>query len=165
MLGFIALITGLYTLVTARPSGLRLPRAGPRRNSRRGRIGAVPGRSSRPLKAPDLAATAEDSAIDQPETGTPSPSLTPTHTTPKPKPSPTKTADVAPLDLDEMPTAGENADAPSDQPEYGTTALALQESLDIKGRAPKTGYERDDFGPACADVDRNGCDRRIICTL
>jgi hypothetical protein len=32
--------------------------------------------------------------------------------------------------------------------------------LTIKGRAPKTGYDRDLFGPAWADVDRNGCDTR-----
>ena len=32
--------------------------------------------------------------------------------------------------------------------------------LDVKGRAPRTGYERAAFGPAWADVDRNGCDTR-----
>ena len=34
------------------------------------------------------------------------------------------------------------------------------ESLAVKGRAPKTGYSRSAFGPAWADVDRNGCDTR-----
>lgn len=33
-------------------------------------------------------------------------------------------------------------------------------ALEVKGRAPKTGYDRDQFGPAWADVDRNGCDTR-----
>jgi hypothetical protein len=33
-------------------------------------------------------------------------------------------------------------------------------TLAVKGRAPKTGYEREEFGPAWADVDRNGCDTR-----
>jgi hypothetical protein len=33
-------------------------------------------------------------------------------------------------------------------------------TLAVKGRAPKTGYSRDQFGPAWADVDRNGCDTR-----
>ncbi|KGM11318.1 HNH endonuclease family protein [Cellulomonas bogoriensis] len=33
-------------------------------------------------------------------------------------------------------------------------------SLPVKGRAPRTGYSRDEFGPAWADVDRNGCDTR-----
>lgn len=32
--------------------------------------------------------------------------------------------------------------------------------LAVKGRAPKTGYSRQQFGPAWADVDRNGCDTR-----
>lgn len=32
--------------------------------------------------------------------------------------------------------------------------------LEVKGRAPKTGYSRDAFGAAWADVDRNGCDTR-----
>jgi hypothetical protein len=32
--------------------------------------------------------------------------------------------------------------------------------LAVKGRAPRTGYTRDRFGPAWADVDRNGCDTR-----
>ena len=40
------------------------------------------------------------------------------------------------------------------------TALALLATLAVKGRAPKTGYDRDRFGQAWADVDRNGCDTR-----
>ena len=32
--------------------------------------------------------------------------------------------------------------------------------LEVKGRAPKTGYSREAFGPAWADADRNGCDTR-----
>ncbi|GBL23108.1 hypothetical protein EMGBS5_11020 [Clavibacter sp.] len=34
------------------------------------------------------------------------------------------------------------------------------ETLAVKGRAPKMGYSRSAFGPAWADVDRNGCDTR-----
>jgi hypothetical protein len=34
------------------------------------------------------------------------------------------------------------------------------DDLPVKGRAPKTGFDRDEFGPAWADVDRNGCDTR-----
>ena len=33
-------------------------------------------------------------------------------------------------------------------------------TLVVKGRAPKTGYSRAQFGPAWSDVDRNGCDTR-----
>lgn len=39
-------------------------------------------------------------------------------------------------------------------------ATAVLETLAVKGRAPKTGYTRDQFGQAWADVDRNGCDTR-----
>ncbi|MEP6796674.1 MAG: HNH endonuclease family protein [Lapillicoccus sp.] len=41
-----------------------------------------------------------------------------------------------------------------------TGALAALAALPVKGRAPMTGYERDRFGPAWSDVDRNGCDTR-----
>jgi hypothetical protein len=41
----------------------------------------------------------------------------------------------------------------------GDAASALAD-LPVKGRAPKTGYDRDVFGPAWADVDHDGCDQR-----
>ncbi|MEL7974372.1 DUF1524 domain-containing protein [Isoptericola sp. F-RaC21] len=40
------------------------------------------------------------------------------------------------------------------------TALAALADLKVKGRAPKTGYDRELFGAAWSDVDRNGCDTR-----
>lgn len=40
------------------------------------------------------------------------------------------------------------------------TALALLGALAVKGRAPKTGYDRDAFGAAWTDTNRNGCDTR-----
>lgn len=40
------------------------------------------------------------------------------------------------------------------------SALALLGTLAVKGRAPKTGYSRDEFGAAWTDTDRNGCDTR-----
>jgi hypothetical protein len=40
------------------------------------------------------------------------------------------------------------------------TAAELLATIPIKGRAPKTGYSRAQFGPAWADVDHNGCDTR-----
>ncbi len=39
-------------------------------------------------------------------------------------------------------------------------ALVVLETLPVKGRAPKTGYTRAQFGQTWADVDRNGCDTR-----
>ncbi|MEU7056874.1 HNH endonuclease family protein [Streptomyces sp. NPDC046197] len=42
----------------------------------------------------------------------------------------------------------------------GGAALAAAESLPVKGRAPKTGYTREEFGTAWADTDANSCDTR-----
>jgi hypothetical protein len=42
----------------------------------------------------------------------------------------------------------------------GGSAVAALATLAVKGRAPKTGYDRAKFGQAWADVDHNGCDTR-----
>ncbi len=39
-------------------------------------------------------------------------------------------------------------------------AIVALEALPVKGRAPKTGYDRELFGPSWKDVDGNGCDTR-----
>ena len=50
---------------------------------------------------------------------------------------------------------------PTSAPGVGSeTALAALGLLPVKGRAPMTGYDRDRFGPAWLDADRNGCDTR-----
>ncbi|MFD7980536.1 HNH endonuclease family protein [Streptomyces sp. NPDC059071] len=46
------------------------------------------------------------------------------------------------------------------KPAAGGSALAAVDTLTVKGRAPKTGYEREKFGRAWSDVDRNGCGTR-----
>ncbi|CAB4642698.1 unannotated protein [freshwater metagenome] len=40
------------------------------------------------------------------------------------------------------------------------SAATVLSSLPVKGRAPKTGYTRAQFGQTWADIDRNGCDTR-----
>jgi hypothetical protein len=40
------------------------------------------------------------------------------------------------------------------------SAVEALATLAVKGRAPKTGYARSEFGQTWADVDRNGCDTR-----
>ena len=40
------------------------------------------------------------------------------------------------------------------------SALAKLQTLPVKGKAPMTGYDRSQFGPAWKDVDHNGCDTR-----
>src|SRR5689334_10790083 len=39
-------------------------------------------------------------------------------------------------------------------------ALKAVDELTVKGRAPLTGYARDQFGSGWVDVDHNGCDTR-----
>ena len=41
-----------------------------------------------------------------------------------------------------------------------STAEILLDSIAVKGRAPKTGYTRAQFGQTWANVNRNGCDTR-----
>ena len=52
--------------------------------------------------------------------------------------------------------AGLAGDAQAAQP----TVVDAVASMAVKGRAPKTGYTRDQFGSAWKDVDHNGCDTR-----
>ena len=40
------------------------------------------------------------------------------------------------------------------------SALAALKTVPVKGRAPNTGYSRDQFGTAWTDTDHNGCDQR-----
>jgi Protein of unknown function (DUF1524) len=49
---------------------------------------------------------------------------------------------------------------PSIPTDRGGSAMAALATLAVKGRAPRTGYDRALFGQAWADVDRNGCDTR-----
>ncbi|AXJ08919.1 DUF1524 domain-containing protein [Arthrobacter sp. PM3] len=55
---------------------------------------------------------------------------------------------------------GPGVDTAHQQPASAGKALAALAALPVKGRAPKTGYSRDQFGPAWSDVDHNGCDTR-----
>lgn len=92
-------------------------------------------------------------ATAAPETSSASPSPTPT-------PTPSETG--SPLDPGTFAglASGVGLAAPHAQPAYATKALDLLATLQIKGRAPKTGYDRALFGQAWLDVDRNGCDTR-----
>ncbi|WP_315900757.1 HNH endonuclease family protein [Microbacterium esteraromaticum] len=59
-------------------------------------------------------------------------------------------------------TTAPSPDAPEGTPDdlQNVTALQTLDTLTVKGRAPKTGYSREQFGPRWQDVDRNGCDTR-----
>jgi hypothetical protein len=55
-----------------------------------------------------------------------------------------------------LPTTGHVARAATSE----LTLTQAIEQIPVKGRAPKTGYERAQFGQTWADVNRNGCDTR-----
>jgi hypothetical protein len=62
-----------------------------------------------------------------------------------------------------LPSAPPWSPLPADVPvgpSTGSTAAAALAALPVKGRAPKSGYERNRFGQRWADIDRNGCDQR-----
>lgn len=57
--------------------------------------------------------------------------------------------------------AGELSPSPSEDISIPAEVGELLESLPVKGKAPKTGYQRTEkFGSAWRDVDSNGCDTR-----
>ncbi|MET3173820.1 UNVERIFIED_ORG: hypothetical protein ABIB52_001658 [Arthrobacter sp. UYCu721] len=69
--------------------------------------------------------------------------------------------DAAANALEVIESGSSAAGAPvSVDPASAAKALEQLEGIPVKGRAPKTGYSRDEFGPAWADIDRNGCDTR-----
>ncbi|MGN8131123.1 GmrSD restriction endonuclease domain-containing protein [Paenarthrobacter sp. 22069] len=161
-LGISAALTGLYVLLTGRRSWAWLPakrKAGAVVIAASlalfiGAAAALPHVARADLEAASsegkAAAAASPTAIAKPS--------------PSSSPSPTSTATETgePLDPDNtyVLAAGVTATAPNAQPAYATKALDLLATLPIKGRAPKTGYDRAQFGQAWADVDRNGCDTR-----
>lgn len=61
----------------------------------------------------------------------------------------------------ELDNAG-GAAGPQEVPGGGGAAFAAAEALTVKGRAPRTGYDRDEFGSPWADTDSNSCDTRVI---
>ncbi|MGC5048344.1 GmrSD restriction endonuclease domain-containing protein [Micrococcus porci] len=110
---------------------------------------APDGRSAAPSSDSSSAAPSATDAPGGPAGSAPAPAPTPDRAeAPAPAPAPGDPGEAAPSS-----PAGE-------APAADGTALAALQSLPVKGRAPKTGYSREQFGPAWADVDRNGCDTR-----
>jgi hypothetical protein len=92
------------------------------------------------------------SPVDSTSSSSAQPSTTslPSSTT-TPEPEPSQTAEEQQSTADMIGQALEGAQ---------DNALTVLNTLAVKGRAPKTGYSRDQFGAAWADVDHNGCDTR-----
>ena len=162
-LGIAAALTGLYVLLTGRRSWAWLPA--------KRKAGAVAIAASLVLIAggasavPHVATADLEAASSESTPKSPSAKASPTVTaqaSPSSTPTPTAQDSGEPLDPDSPNSlaAGVTATAPNAQPAYATKALDLLAALPVKGRAPKTGYDRAQFGQAWADVDRNGCDTR-----
>lgn len=71
----------------------------------------------------------------------------------------TLTPTTEPSVAQEIPSATP-VPSPSDSLLVTTDALAVAQSLPVRGRSASTVYSRDAFGTAWKDVDRNGCDTR-----
>lgn len=65
------------------------------------------------------------------------------------------------LELSRVPdaNAAPSTNTAAQRADY-SKALDLLADIDIKGRAPKTGYEREKFSKGWKDPDHNGCDAR-----
>jgi Protein of unknown function (DUF1524) len=133
-LGFVALMRG-------RLRWARMNRRAGAISMAAGLVAALVGGAMTGQAAPTLTA-APTSPVGQ----SPSSSPAPPSSSPAPTPAPASlTKSVA---------------KPSISRVQAGSALAALATLKVKGRAPKTGYDRALFGQAWADVDRNGCDTR-----
>ncbi|HJG46855.1 MAG TPA: deoxyribonuclease, partial [Corynebacterium variabile] len=74
--------------------------------------------------------------------------------------SPAETPSAEPTQDNHGADGADEGEAASSDDDAVAAALATLDTLEVKGRAPKTGYDRALFGQAWADVDRNGCDTR-----
>jgi hypothetical protein len=159
-LAITAALTGLYVLATGRRSWAWLPA-----KRKAGAIAlavsfalfiagavALP-RTPGNLQAASSESTASSASAEASAT---------TEATPTPSSTPTVQETGEPLDPESpyLLAQGLSVTAPKTQPAFATKAIDLLPTLPIKGRAPKTGYDRALFGQAWADVDRNGCDTR-----
>ena len=163
MCGLVVLVVGTYAVLTGRRTSLA--------RNRKGGAGAV---------AAAFALIATGGALaDTPPLVEPAPT-TAQATTPDPAPSPAAPSEApAPTSSEPTtsepttpePTSGAPAEtATSPAPAVAEaepavvaapgTALAALADLEVKGRAPKTGYDRDRFAYRSHDLDRNGCDVR-----
>ncbi|GAA4288822.1 DUF1524 domain-containing protein [Georgenia daeguensis] len=110
-----------------------------------------------------VAGAFDDAEAPAPATTVAVGSAAPTTTGPGPAPAPSVTPSATPsatadATADAAPSASASAGAVT-QARPGT-ALAAVAGLEVKGRAPKTGYDREAFAYRAYDHDRNGCDVR-----
>ncbi|NQX12304.1 DUF1524 domain-containing protein [Microbacteriaceae bacterium VKM Ac-2855] len=154
LLGLAVLITGLYALVTRRPTWLRL-----RRSRKLGAAITAGGLVAIVLGAGLSGGSTGSDAREKPTVA----SATPMATASTAAATPAAATPAEPMDPDTSVTPPIVASVviADSAATSSITVAALLDTLPVKGKAPKTGYERtDDFGAAWLDVDRNGCDTR-----
>lgn len=88
---------------------------------------------------------------------------------PAPHETPSDSAETSPAEASQEPEeTPHETETPAAQAPAGDTAASATaqvamnqlEALPVKGRAPKTGYARSQFGKRWKDIDHNGCDTR-----
>lgn len=147
----LALVTGVLGLVLLLIRGYRRRGAG--------------------LIAAGLVATLVGAAVLDPEptaelptpTASAEAPTTPPVNTPTPareSPSPTVATDETRTASAEAPSATPTPAAPEPDSDGELRAVDVLALLEVKGRAPKTGYDREAFAYREVDLDRNGCDTR-----
>jgi hypothetical protein len=126
---------------------------------------AAPSSSSTSSPSPSRAAgtvapraTLTASATPTPSS-TPPPSAKPTTSPTPPTPSATRPPSSTPKPPAKPTTSPTRPTVPPASAPRGS-ALAAVAGLTVKGRAPKSGYVREQFGQPWFDTDRNGCDTR-----
>jgi len=143
MAGIFSFLTGLYVVATGRRSWAMGRKAGAIVLTG-ALVLLITGGALTPAKLNDGLQASPTSADSQKLAGTAaSPSSSPT-------PNPTVTETGTPLDPDSVTELSKSANytAPKSQPGYATKAVDLLATLPVKGRAPMTGYDRDQFGQA-----------------
>ena len=156
--GLAAAALGLVALMRGRVRWARMNRRNGALSVAAGLIAALVG-SAMSVQATPTIAAAPTPAVRQGSSGaTPSLGATPSPsdstTTGMPGAPPTTTTATT------TPAVTKSVAEQSISSVKAGSALAAVATLTVKGRAPKTGYDRALFGYAWADVDRNGCDTR-----
>ncbi|KAF2414674.1 hypothetical protein B1729_03585 [Microbacterium sp. B35-04] len=90
----------------------------------------------------------------------PAPISAPVTPTATPETTPNAGAEPVDAEITDQSFAGQVQTVANAGATANRSARSVLATLEVKGRAPKTGYDRDQFGQRWLDVDRNGCDTR-----
>lgn len=101
-----------------------------------------------------LGSKASDSEPEPVVSASPTVSTKAPRVTAEPTPTPSDTSPTQTPEITVEPSPATTT------PEASGDAATVLATLPVKGRAPKTGYRRAEFGQRWRDIDRNGCDTR-----